>query len=259
METIQTETLRQELLDGGKILRLVLDAGKGNVIAGKVIGELRNVAAAARASAPLRAIVLDHEGDHFSFGASVEEHAPGAVDDMLPAFHALARELLELDIALVAVVRGMCLGGGLEVALLADRIVASPTAKFGQPEMSLGVFAPIGSALLPRRIGSFRAADLLLTGRVIKVEEATDFGLVAEVADDPTEAALAWVREHLVPKSAASLRFATRAARRQWLPGFEADLEDLEGLYLTELMATHDAPEGIAAFLEKRKAEWTDA
>jgi cyclohexa-1,5-dienecarbonyl-CoA hydratase len=258
MEMIETKTVRQELLDDGRILRLILDAGKGNVIGSAVIGDLRRILESVAKARSVRAVVIDHAGGHFSFGASVDEHVPGEVEKMLPAFHALARELLALGVPLVSAVRGMCLGGGLEVAILADRIVASPTAKFGQPEMALGVFAPIGSALLPRRIGSFAAADLLLSGRVIGVEEAKGFGLVAEIADDPTEAALGWIREHLLPKSASSLRFASHAARRPWLEGFQADLEHLEALYLEELMATPDAREGITAFIEKRKAKWED-
>jgi cyclohexa-1,5-dienecarbonyl-CoA hydratase len=177
---------------------------------------------------------------------------------MLPAFHALARELLELSIPVACAVRGACLGGGLELALLADRIFVAPDAKLGQPEILLGVFAPLGSALLPRRIGASAAADLLLTGRTIPAEEATRLGLAQVLAQDPGAEALAWARE-VCGKSAAALRRATRAARLAWMPGFLADLAAVEELYLQDLMKTKDAAEGIRAFLEKREPTWEDA
>jgi len=255
----QTERrVRSELLEEGRVLRIVLAAGKGNVIDRRAIADLREGLADAGSAPALRAVLLDHEGPHFSFGASVEEHAPGEVETMLPAFHALARELLALDLPILAAVRGLCLGGGLELAALAERIFAAPGARFGQPEITLGVFAPIGSLLLPRLVGAAHAAELLLTGRTIEAEEAQRMGLVAELAPDPAAAALTWARTHLVDKSASSLRFATRAARAHWIGAFDVALGSLESAYLSELMATRDAREGIAAFLEKRDPVWAD-
>jgi cyclohexa-1,5-dienecarbonyl-CoA hydratase len=248
--------LRRELLFDGAVLRLVLDAGPGNVIDRALCQELHAAADEARDNPRLVAVVLDHEGKHFSYGASVEQHAPEEVGRMLPTLHAAARALVTLDVPLVAVVRGLCLGGGLELAALADRIVSHPGARFGQPEIQLGVFAPIASALLPRLIGPRPATDLLITGRTLSAEEAHTRGLVAELAEDPAGSALAWVSEHLLPRSASSLRFAVAAARRSWRAGFLSDLEEHERVYLEQLMATHDAPEGIAAFLEKREARW---
>lgn len=251
-----TAKLRSEVLEDGAVLRLVLDAGKGNIIDSALCQELTEAARTAAASPRLAAIVLDHEGPHFSYGASVPEHAADKVQGMLRALHGAARALLELDVPLIACVRGACLGGGLELAILADRLFATPDAKLGQPELSLGVFAPIGSALLPRIVGARQAADLLLTGRTLSGTEAHALGLVHELTEDPGAAGLAWVRAHLVPKSAASLRLATRAARRVWLGPFLDDLAALEELYLGELCATHDGPEGVLAFLEKRTPRW---
>ncbi len=251
-----TAKLRSEVLEDGAVLRLVLDAGKGNIIDSALCRELTEAARNAAASPRLAAIVLDHEGPHFSYGASVPEHAPDQVEEMLSALHGAARALLKLDVPLLACVRGACLGGGLELAILADRLFATADAKLGQPELSLGVIAPIGSALLPRIVGARPAADLLLTGRTLSGTEAHALGLVHELTEDPGEAALAWARAHLLPKSASSLRLATRAARRVWMGPFLQDLAALEELYLGELCATHDGPEGILAFLEKRTPRW---
>jgi cyclohexa-1,5-dienecarbonyl-CoA hydratase len=250
--------VRSELLEEGRILRVVLDAGKGNVITSAVIAELRAVLARHGAGSQLRGWVLDHAGPHFSFGASVDEHAPGEVERMLPLFHGLVRDIVLFDVPFLACVRGSCLGGGLEIALLAERVFAAPAARFGQPEVRLGVFAPVGSLLLPRLIGPQRAADLLLSGRTIEVEEARAIGLVAQIADDPGRAAETWWREHLLQKSAAALRHGTSILRRELRRWFFSALEEAQQAYLGPLMATHDAREGIAAFLEKRPARWED-
>lgn len=258
MESTHVRTVRSERLARGRLARIVLDAGKGNVIGSAQIAELRQATAALAGEHELCGLLLEHAGPHFSFGASVQDHLPGAVEHMVPALHALARELLALDVPILCAARGACLGGGLEVALLADRLVVAPDARLGQPEIRLGLFAPIASALLPRRIGPAAAADLLLSGRSLAAGEALALGLAREVADDPAAAILAWAEEHLVRHSAAALRLATRAARRPWREGFLADLEALEALYLGPLMRTRDAHEGLAAFLGKRAPCWED-
>ena len=166
--------VRSELTEDGRLLRVVLDAGRGNVISSRVIGEMRETLSRHVRDPHVRAWILDHEGPHFSYGASVEEHAPGKVEPMLRAFHGLVGDIVHFDLPFLASVRGNCLGGALELVLLADRVFASPSACFGQPELKLGVFAPLGTLLLPRIAGPQRAADLLFSGRTI-----VDFDLQA--------------------------------------------------------------------------------
>jgi cyclohexa-1,5-dienecarbonyl-CoA hydratase len=177
---------------------------------------------------------------------------------MLAGFHGLFRTMLEVSVPTVAVVRGQCLGGALELASFCSRVVAAPGAQLGQPEIKLGVIAPVASVFLPDRVGRGAAEDLCLTGRSVGAEEALAMGLVDEQAEDPRESALAWVREHLVPLSAVSLRFALRAVRSDLAVRFAREIERVERMYLDELMATHDAHEGLRSFLEKRKPAWSD-
>jgi cyclohexa-1,5-dienecarbonyl-CoA hydratase len=177
---------------------------------------------------------------------------------MLAKFHGAIRALVACDLPIVAAVRGHCLGGGLELALLATRLVVHPQAQLGQPEIRLGALAPVASVLLPRRIGQARAEDLLCSGRSVDAAAALALGLADEVVDDPDAEAAAWIRAALVPHSASSLRLATRAARA----GLRRDLDELlprlERLYADELSPTHDAEEGVRAFLEKRAPRWED-
>jgi len=249
--------VRATLEEDGSLLRLVLARPKANVLDTAMIAGLRAALAAQRGTRGLRALLLEGEGAHFSFGASVPEHLPGAVEAMLPAFHALARELAGCGRVVLAAVRGQCLGGGLELAALAQRLFAAPDARLGNPEIRLGVFAPLASVLLPRRIGPARAEDLLLTGRTLEAGEALAMGLVDELADDPAAAALHWHRRHLLPLSAAALAHATLAARHDLLRALEEDLPELERRYLSQLMASADAREGLDAFLQRRNPTWT--
>ena len=251
--------IRVERLDDGALWRVSLASPKGNVVDAAMTAELTELFRSAAAAKELRAVVLTADGPHFSFGASVEEHRKEQVRSMLEGFHGLFRQMADSGIPVIAAVRGCCLGGGLELAAFCQRIFAHPEASFGQPEIVLGVFAPVGSAILPDRIGRGAADDLLLSGRTVKANEALAMRLVDALADDPEEAALAWAREHLLPRSASSLRFATRASRLRFVEEFTETIDALERLYLDHLMETKDANEGIGAFLEKRKAEWSHA
>ena len=156
----------------------------------------------------------------------------------------------------MAVVRGRCLGAGMELATFCHFTFAAPDAELGQPEIQLGVMAPVASLVLPFRVGQARADELCLTGRSVGAAEAHAMGLVRTVADDPSATALAFFREHLAPRSGASLPFAVRAARDGFHRTFLERIEALERLYLDELMATKDAVEGIVSFCEKRPARW---
>ena len=243
--------------DNPAFWRVTFGASKGNVIDRALMGALSRVFNDARATAGLKAIVLEGAGGHFSFGASVQEHLPDQAQAMLAELRQLLLGIFDSRVIVLAAVQGQCLGGGLELASVCHRIFANAEAKFGQPEIALGVFPPIASIVLPERIGRANAEDLCLTGRIVPADEAHRMGLVDDVTSgDPAEAALAWAQTHLAAKSASSLRFAVQALRDDLVARIRIELPDLEALYLTELMATHDANEGLRAFLEKRRSVW---
>ena len=240
----------------GALLRLRLARPKANVLDAAMIAALDAALTAERGRGTTLALLIDAEGPHFSFGASVEEHLPAACAAMLRGFHAVLLRLLAAPAPVLFAVRGQCLGGGLELALTGTRIFAAPEAMFGQPEIRLGVFAPAASCLLPERIGRAAAEDLLLSGRSLRAAEALATGLIQDVAADPEAAAIAWFEANLADKSAAALRLAMAAARSDLVERARARLAALEILYLDELMQTRDALTGLQAFLAKRTPVW---
>jgi cyclohexa-1,5-dienecarbonyl-CoA hydratase len=240
----------------GALLRLRLARPKANLIDAAMIAALSGAIGRHRGQSPLRGVLLDAQGPHFSFGASVEEHLPQRCAAMLAALHALIVAMLEFPAPILVAVRGQCLGGGLEVALCGSAIFAAPDAQFGQPESKLGVFAPAASVLLPHRVNRPTAEDLLFSGRSIGSAEAHATGLVQAIAEDPEAAALAYFDTHLAGKSAAALACAVAAARGAMLADVRRRLAEVEALYLQRLMQTHDANEGLAAFIARRQPQW---
>ncbi|MBK6867545.1 MAG: cyclohexa-1,5-dienecarbonyl-CoA hydratase [Burkholderiales bacterium] len=240
----------------GALLRLRLARPKANIVDAEMIGALHAALDQHRGVAALRGVLLDAEGPHFSFGASVEEHLAERCAQMLASLHALVLAMVEFPKPILVAVRGQCLGGGLEVVLAGGPIFAAPDAQLGQPEMKLGVFAPAASCLLPWRVNQAVAEDLLWSGRSLDGTAAHAVGLVHTLADDPEAAALAYFDEHLAPKSAAALACAVAAARAPRIRELRERLAEVERLYLDQLMSTRDANEGLAAFLARRSPTW---
>jgi len=245
--------------DLGAVARITLRGGKGNVLTGDMMRNLRSALWAIAGDRNIKAIVISGEGKHFSFGASVEEHRKENAAAMIREFHGLILDIARLDIPIVSAVSGMCLGGAMELVLAGNLIFADVTATFGQPEILLGVFAPPASVLLPLRIGYARAEEILITGENIVAERARELGVINRLfasTDELHTGVDSWIAEHVLPKSASSLRMAIHAERLRMVDTLAEMLPRLEYLYVKELMSTHDANEGIAAFLEKRQPVW---
>ncbi|KON79904.1 enoyl-CoA hydratase-related protein [Azoarcus sp. PA01] len=196
----------------------------------------------------------------FSAGVEVADHTPDKVDRMIEVFHGIFRRMQQLPIPTLAAVNGVALGGGMEVAIACDMLVAASNAKFGQPEIKLAVFPPIAAVLLPRLVPPARALELLLGGENIGADEAKAIGLVNRVF--AKESFAADVQDFVAPflgLSRAALASTRKTIRAVADKPFGAALDTAENIYLKELMNTDDAKEGLAAFLEKRKPVWRNS
>jgi len=253
------EKIKVEYTHDGAVARIILDDGKGNVLDNVMMNDLHQLFAELKDNNDIKLISFEGAGKHFSFGASVPEHTKEKAADMLDSFHRLFYEIADMSIPTMAKISGQCLGGGMELALACNFLYADKTAMLGQPEIMLGVYAPPASILLPLKIGNAKAEDLLITGKSITADEACRIGLVNEVFEDRDAMDTAldeWINKTFVPKSASSLRYAVRVARKVFNKTVKTELPELEKIYVSELMETNDANEGINSFLEKRKPEW---
>lgn len=193
----------------------------------------------------------------FSAGADVADHTPNRVSKMLAAFHGVFRRLAKADCLSIAVVQGHCLGGGMELATFCDFVIAGESAQFGQPEIKLGCFPPVAMVTLPHLIGMRAAMDLILTGRTIAAAEAQRLGLVTRVLPDADlHTAADGLLAELRALSPAVLRLTRRTLWRVHAADFEKRLAGVERIYLSKLMKSRDAQEGIRAFMEKRAPSW---
>ena len=241
------------------VARIVLCRPPLNILTIEMMEEVAAALAWAGTLGALKALLLAGEGKAFSAGVDVEDHRGARVKPMLESFHRIFRLIHDLDCPTVAAVQGAALGGGAELATFCDLVIASDAATLGQPEVKVGVFAPIAALHYPLRVGPHRALQLLLSGRVVGAAEAREIGLVdrvvpAERLGDTVEAELA----RFTAQSAAVLRLTKRAVRESMRLPFHQALSQLEDLYHYELMATEDAAEGLRAFTEKRPPVWTD-
>ena len=245
--------------DGG-LRRLILDRPPLNILNIDMLAEIETAAGLIADDPEATVLLVTGEGRAFCAGVDVADHTADKVHDMIRVFHGALSRMASLELPVVAAVNGAALGGGLEVALAADIILARSEAKFGQPEILLGVFPPFAAAVLPRFVGRACALDLCLTGRTLAAEEAKEIGLVQHVyAKDDFTASAEEYAQALAGLSGPVLRLTKRAV----VDGLDAPLGEAlhvaERIYLDELMELEDAQEGLAAFLEKRPPAWKGA
>jgi cyclohexa-1,5-dienecarbonyl-CoA hydratase len=251
-----------------KLIKVIQSPGRTDVVLANPplnilnIAMMQEIAAAldeAAKDSGLKALVFRAEGKHFSAGADVSEHTADKVKEMIAAFGGMFRSLMNVPAVTIAAVDGSALGGGCELATFCDIVLASDRAKFGQPEIQLGVFPPVAAVTFPRLIGRNRALELLTTGKVIPAQEAERIGLINHVY--PAEEFAGKVDEFvasLTALSASSLALTKKAVDKTMELPFKDALIESDLMYLGELMQTHDANEGLASFLEKRKPTWED-
>ena len=239
------------------VARITIDRPPVNVLDIPTMKELNTALESVKGDPDVNVVVIDGKGKTFSAGVDVKDHTPDKVDEMVRVFHQIFHNLAELEQPTIGVIRGSVLGGGCEVAVFCDMVIASETTKLGQPEIKVGVFPPIAAFIIPRLVGRKKALELLLTGDVIDAQESYRLGLVNQVvADDKLEEAA----DAFVAKLSSLSGIVLKLTKKAVYQGVDCDFKDvlskIENVYLNEVMKTDDANEGLTAFLEKRAPAW---
>lgn len=250
--------VRLEVSDG--LAMITLDRPPVNVLNIPMMVELNGLLETVLGDGDLAAIVLQANGKAFCAGVDVNDHSADKVEEMIGEFHGIFRKLASTDALTIAAVNGAALGGGCELATFCDIVLASERAKFGQPEVQVGVFPPVAACIFPTRIGLNKAIELNAVGKTIGAREALAIGLISQVYateefDDHVNGYLDDIRKLSRPVVRMAKRATMMVAREQIL----AHLDQAEKLYLDELMKLSDPHEGMAAFMEKRTPNWKHA
>ncbi len=245
---------------GGAWRRITLGGGHGNLLSLELIRDLGEALHSLETERGIKWLTIEGAGGEFSYGARIQEHTPEMMRTVLPETHRIIKRLLAFPAATAALVEGRCLGGGFELALACDDMIATETATFGLPEIRLAAFAPAAAAILPLRVGASRATRAIVTGQIQGAQYWHDAGLLSMVAPQSSllDAATAWFDAHISPHSAVAMSHAVAAARLTLRAQAEPALDIAERDYLGGLLSTADATEGVAAWLEKRSPNWTD-
>lgn len=242
---------------GSQVARIVLRHAPLNVIDIAMMEELAEAFAEVEARSDISVVVLSGEGKGFSAGVGVAAHTPDKVEEMLLKFHAVVRLLVFSKKVTIAAVRGPCLGGGAELAVVCDMVYTAASAQWGFPEIKLGCYPPVACTALAALVGQKRASELILTGRTISGAEAAEMGLAnRSVADEELAGVVDQTVQELIRLSPAALAVTKKAIYAWDAMHFDKGLARAEKIYLEELITTADAGEGILAFMEKRKPKW---
>lgn len=230
-----------------------------NIINIEMMNEINDALESLDDGSGLRALVIRAKGRAFSAGVDVAEHTDELAEKMIKTFHSMFMLLDRLECPTIALVYGAALGGGCELACFCDMVLAREGVKFGQPEIKVGVFPPVAAAAFPQYSYLKKMYELMLVGDVILAEEAERIGLVNQVySKEEFEKKSQEFVYRLTSNSGAILRYTKKAIRASIGKTFGEALESSESIYLKEMMKSHDAHEGLAAFMEKRKPEWRD-
>jgi cyclohexa-1,5-dienecarbonyl-CoA hydratase len=249
--------IQTELKDG--VAYLTLNRAPLNWLNIEMMEEINTCLGSLVKEKGLKLLVVQAMGKAFSVGVEVADHIGDLGPTMIEIFHKMFRLMDALKVPSLAVVNGAALGGGCELAIYCDMVIATERAKFGQPEIQVGVFPPIAALIFPRIMGRKKAMELILAGDTIGAQEALGLGLINKVVP---EASLAQEVETFIGKFTKLSGVVLRKAKEATLAGLNDDMDKglkaIEKIYLDELMKTHDAIEGLKAFVEKRKPIWKE-
>lgn len=248
-----------KIVEEGKSVSVVMNRPPLNVLNIAMMKEFNAALVSVRTYPNARAVLIRAEGKAFSAGVDISDHTADRVGEMMDEFHRIFVNIFAISVPTVAVVDGAALGGGCEVAIACDMILASDRSKFAQPEIKVGVFPPIAAAIMPRLIGRNRTLEFLMNGEAMTAVEAERIGLVNRVF--PAEGFSTDVGQFvskLTSQSRVLLEMTKRAVDMGLQSACMDAIEAAEHLYMGDMMKTEDAAEGLKAFLEKRAAVWTN-
>jgi len=239
------------------VARIMLRHAPLNVIDIRMMEELGRSLFDIEARPDISVIVFSGDGQSFSAGVDVAAHTPDKVESMLKKFHAVIRAIVSGRKVTIAAVNGHCLGGGAELAMVCDVAYTTNAAQWGFPEIKLGCYPPVACTVLAALVGQKRAAEMILTGRMISGREAAEIGLANRaVPEGNLSATVDETVDRLRTLSSAALAIAKKAFYAWDSMHFDKGLARAEKIYLDELMNTADACEGIRAFMERREPKW---
>jgi cyclohexa-1,5-dienecarbonyl-CoA hydratase len=242
--------------DGG-VARITLARPKHNVLDIEMMTELNGELEKLVKDNDLKCVVLLGDGPSWCAGVEVADHKPEMAGDMISTFNRIFELIDQLDVPTIAAVHGACLGGGMEVAIACDIVIAAESALFGQPEIKLGFFPPYAAIRLPELVGPAKAIEVCTTGKRYTAEEAKSMGFVSHTAaDDNFSEAVEKLIKEIKVCSPLIIRLNKRAVRKHIGLGFKAALDSVGDYFLNTLMKTEDVLEGIKSFEEKRRPEW---
>lgn len=248
-----------QVVKENNIGKIIFNNGQLNVLNIPMMKEINQALDDLLQDNQLKALVIGHTGKFFSAGVDVADHMGGKAEIMLREFHTIFKKLNKFKCPTIAQVSGSALGGGCEVAIFCDLVIASEKAKFGQPEIKVGVFPPIAAIVLPQIISQKKAYDLLLLGETITSQEALDIGLVNYVFSlESFEENFNTFLNRFQSLSTVVIHHTKIAIKKAIGEDFDNKIDDIESYYLKELMKTHDANEGLQAFLDKRPPNWNN-
>ena len=241
----------------GPVARLTLHRPEYNLLNESMLRELADGIGALSELGDVKIIVIDAEGKTFSGGVDIGEYTAERAFSMLDAFHAACLAMVEAPQPVLVIVDGPAIGGGAELIAYGDLVIATPRARFALPEITIGIFPPLASTMLPHIIGPKRAMELVLTGEAITAERAKEMGLVNRLVP---EAQLQTAVNELIAKITAQSGSVLGMAKKAVMSGVGLSLREAlrqsMNIFLNELYRLEDSQEGLRALLEKRKPHW---
>jgi cyclohexa-1,5-dienecarbonyl-CoA hydratase len=252
-ETFELVKLQVE----GPAVRLKLNRPEHNLLNETMLRELADGIAFAGERSDIKLVVIESACKVFCGGIDVGEYTSQRVFQMLDAFHAAFAGMMEVGKPVLCVINGPAIGGGAELAAFGDLVVATPKARFAQPEITIGVFPPLASTILPFLVGPKMALELVLTGEAVTAERALELGMVNRLVP---EAQLDATVKDLIARITAHSGPVLTMAKKAILGGMGLSLRDglkhSMNIFLNELYRLEDSQEGLRALVEKRKPNW---